>query len=310
MNTDYHIPVMLAECLEGLAIKPNGIYVDVTLGGGGHTKAIASQLTTGKVYAFDQDIDAIQLTPATATIQPIQSNFSYIQKFLKLYGITQIDGLLADLGVSSHQIDTPARGFSYRYPQEPLDMRMANGAQVTAATILNTYSENDLHKLFGMYGEVKNAKTLAQAVVRARVQKEFVIIQDLLDAIGHLVPFKVRAKYLAQVFQALRIEVNQEMQVLEQMLVQAADLLKPGGRLVVMAYHSLEDRLVKNFVQKGKFKGEVEKDMFGNDIKPFDLVHRKALVATDLEIGINNRARSAKLRVAERIASKWQKTVS
>jgi 16S rRNA (cytosine1402-N4)-methyltransferase len=310
MTTDYHIPVMLSECLEGLNILPNGIYVDVTLGGGGHTRAIAERLIGGKVYSFDQDLEAIERTPSSDRIQTIQSNFKNIKKFLRLYGVTKIDGLLADLGVSSHQIDTPERGFSYRYPEEKLDMRMASDGELTAAIILNTYSEADLHKLFGIYGEIKNAKTVAAAVVRNRIQKEYAIIQDLLDAIGHLVPFKLRAKYLAQVFQALRIEVNQEMAVLEEMLIQSVELLKPGGRLVVMAYHSLEDRLVKNFVQKGKFKGDVEKDLFGNDIKPFDLVVRKAIIATDEEIARNNRARSAKLRIAERIESKWRKIQS
>jgi 16S rRNA (cytosine1402-N4)-methyltransferase len=310
MNTDYHIPVMLKECLEGLNIKPNGIYIDVTLGGGGHTRAIAGQLVTGKVYAFDQDIDAINRTPSDSKIQTIQSNFNNIKKFMRFYGISQIDGLLADLGVSSHQIDTPERGFSYRFPEEKLDMRMSSEAELTAAKILNTYTEGDLHKLFGIYGEIKNAKTLAAAVVRARISKPYEIIQDLIDAINHLIPFKLRAKYLAQVFQALRIEVNQEMAVLEEMLMQSSELLKPGGRLVVMAYHSLEDRLVKNFVQKGKFRGEVEKDLYGNDIKPFDLVERKAITASEEEIALNNRARSAKLRIAERIESKWQRTVS
>ncbi len=304
----YHVPVLLSECLDGLNINPEGIYVDVTLGGGGHTMAIAALLTTGKIYSFDQDDEAIANVEPTEKVQPIKANFQNIKKFLRLYGVTKIDGLLADLGVSSHQIDTPERGFSYRFPEEKLDMRMNPEAELNAAIILNQYSEDALHKMFGMYGEVKNAKTLGLAIVRARVQKEFETIQDLLDAIGHLVPFKIRAKYLAQVFQALRIEVNQEMQVLEDMLMHTADLLKPGGRLVVMSYHSLEDRLVKNFIQKGKFKGDVEKDLYGNDIKPFEIVGRKPIVANEQELAVNNRARSAKLRVAERIESKWQRT--
>ena len=304
----YHVPVMLSECLEGLNIKPDGIYVDVTLGGGGHTMAIAARLTTGKLYSFDQDDEALANVTASDVLQPIKANFQNIKKFLRLYGVSKIDGLLADLGVSSHQIDTPERGFSFRFPEEKLDMRMNADSEITAATILNTYSEEELHKMFGIYGEIKNAKTLGLAVVRARVQKEYETIQDLLDAIGHLVPFKVRSKYMAQVFQALRIEVNQEMQVLEDMLMQSAELLKPGGRLVVMSYHSLEDRLVKNFVQKGKFKGDVEKDMFGHDIKPFDVIGRKPVMASEQEIAQNNRARSSKLRVAERIESKWQRT--
>lgn len=306
--SEYHIPVMLSECLEGLNINPEGIYVDVTLGGGGHTRAIAEKLTTGKIYAFDQDDEALAQTPASDKIQPIKSNFSNIRKFLRLYGVTKIDGLLADLGVSSHQIDTPERGFSYRFPEEKLDMRMSASVEITAATILNSYNEAQLHKMFGMYGEIKNAKTLSASVVRARIQKEYVIIQDLIDAIEHLIPYKLRAKYLAQVFQALRIEVNQEMQVLEEMLYQTAEIIKPGGRLVVMSYHSLEDRLVKNFVQKGRFRAEVEKDLYGNDIKPFEVINRKPIEASEEEVLRNKRARSAKLRVAERIESKWQRT--
>lgn len=304
----YHIPVMLSECLEGLNINPEGIYVDVTLGGGGHTMAIAEKLTTGKLYSFDQDDEAIANVTPSAVLQPVKSNFKNIKKFLRLYGVTKIDGLLADLGVSSHQIDTPERGFSYRYPEEKLDMRMSADSALDAAQILNSYSESDLHKMFGMYGEIKNAKTLAAAIIRGRVEKEFVIIQDLLSSVEHLIPYKTRAKYLAQVFQALRIEVNAEMSVLEEMLMHTADLLKPGGRLVVMSYHSLEDRLVKNFVQKGRFKGDVEKDMYGHDIKPFEVVGRKPVMASEQEVLENKRARSAKLRVAERIESKWQRT--
>lgn len=298
MDKEYHIPVMLDECLEGLAIDPTGIYVDVTLGGGGHSRAIAEKLTTGTLYSFDQDDDAINNIKGFDGIVPVKSNFRHLKKYLRMHGVKQIDGLLGDLGISSHQIDTPERGFSYRFPEEALDMRMSQDGDLTAAQVLNAYSEKDLHKIFGIYGEIKNAKSLAAAVVRYRVGREYVIIQDLLDATDDLISKKFRSKYLAQVFQALRIEVNQEMKALEEMLLQTAEVIKPGGRLVVMSFHSLEDRLVKNFIQKGKFKGDVESDFYGNKIKPFDAVTRKPVMATDQEIAENKRSRSAKLRIA------------
>lgn len=298
MDKGYHIPVMLEECLEGLAIDPTGIYVDVTLGGGGHSRAIAGQLTTGRLYSFDQDDDAINNIKGFEGIEPIKSNFRHLKKYLRMHGVKQVDGLLADLGISSHQIDTPERGFSYRFPQEALDMRMSQQGDLTAAYVLNSYSEKDLHKIFGIYGEIKNAKSLAAAVVRYRVGRQYVIIQDLLDATEDLISKKFRSKYLAQVFQALRIEVNQEMKALEEMLLQTAEVIKPGGRLVVMSFHSLEDRLVKNFIQKGKFKGDVESDFYGNKIKPFDVLTRKPVMATHQEIAQNKRSRSAKLRIA------------
>ena len=298
--SEYHIPVMLKECLDGLNIRPDSVYVDVTLGGGGHTMAIAARLTTGKLYSFDQDDEALANVTASDVLQPIKANFQNIKKFLRLYGVSKIDGLLADLGVSSHQIDTPERGFSFRFPEEKLDMRMNADSEITAATILNTYSEGDLHKMFGIYGEIKNAKTLGLAVVRARVQKEYDTIQDLLDAIGHLVPFKVRSKYMAQVFQALRIEVNQEIEVLERFLNQMADVIKPEGRLVVMSYHSLEDRLVKNYMKRGSIEGEIKKDFYGNVLKPFDELVRHPITPNEEELELNTRSRSAKLRIAVR----------
>ena len=307
-TNDYHIPVMLKVCVEALDIKSDGIYVDVTLGGGGHTREILSYLKDGKLYSFDQDDEALANVETSATLQPVKSNFRNIKKFLRFYGVSQVDGLLADLGVSSHQIDAPERGFSFRFPQEKLDMRMSQDAELTAADVLNTYSESDLHKIFGIYGELKNAKSLSAAVVRGRVGEGYLIIQDLLDAIDDVVSKKVRSKYLAQVFQALRIEVNEEMKALEEMLVQAAEVLKPGGRLVVMSYHSLEDRLVKRFIQKGKFSGQVEKDFYGNDIKPLKGVTRKPVMANEEEVLRNKRARSAKLRVAEKVENEWQKT--
>ena len=302
---------MLQECIDGLEIKPEGIYVDVTLGGAGHSRLIASKLTTGTLYSFDQDDDAIANASGIENLVPVQANFEHIKKYLRLNGVTKVDGILADLGVSSHQIDCPERGFSYRYPEEKLDMRMSNQISLTAADVLNEYSEHELHKIFGIYGELKNAKSLAAAVVRGRVGNGYETIQDFLDATEDFISKKTRAKYLAQVFQALRIEVNQEMQVLEEMLYQTADVLNPGGLLVVMSYHSLEDRLVKNFIQKGKFKGEVEKDFYGNPIKPFEQVTRKPVTATEDEIARNKRARSAKLRIAKRInEDKWQRTQS
>lgn len=308
-NNDYHIPVMLQECIDGLEIKPEGVYVDVTLGGAGHSRLIASKLTTGTLYSFDQDDEAIANASGIDNLIPVKANFAHLRKFLRLHGVTKVDGILADLGVSSHQIDCPERGFSYRYPEEKLDMRMSTQISLTAADVLNTYSEQELHKIFGIYGELKNAKSLASAVVRGRISSEYVIIQDFLDATEDFISTKTRAKYLAQVFQALRIEVNQEMAVLEEMLFQTAEVLNPGGLLVVMSYHSLEDRLVKNFIQKGKFKGELEKDFYGNPIRPLEQVNRKLIVASDTEIARNKRARSAKLRIARRIdEDKWQRT--
>jgi len=300
---------MLNECIDALNIDPKGVYVDVTLGGAGHSSLIASKLSGGTLYSFDQDDEALENASGIESLEPIKSNFKHLKKQLRLKGVKQIDGLLADLGISSHQIDCPERGFSYRYPEEKLDMRMSSSGELTAADVLNTYSEADLHKIFGIYGELKNAKSLAQAVVRERVQGEYVTISDFLTAIDGLISTKFRAKYLAQVFQALRIEVNKEMEALEIMLEQAAEVLKPGGRLVVMSYHSLEDRLVKSFIQKGKFKGQLEKDFFGNPIKPLEAVNRKPILATEEEVLSNKRARSAKLRVAERIEEdQWQKT--
>lgn len=308
-NSSYHIPVMLQQCIEGLEIKPGGTYVDVTLGGAGHSRLIASKLTTGTLYSFDQDDEAIVNASGIENLVPVKANFGHLKKFLRLNGVKKVDGILADLGVSSHQIDCPERGFSYRYPEEKLDMRMSTQISLTAADVLNTYSEKDLHKIFGIYGELKNAKGLASAVVRGRVSQDYEVIQDFLDAAEGFISVKTRAKYLAQVFQALRIEVNQEMHVLEEMLFQSAEVLNPGGLLVVMSYHSLEDRLVKNFIQKGKFKGELEKDFFGNPIRPLEQVNRKLITASDEEIATNKRARSAKLRIARRIEEEeWQRT--
>lgn len=302
MGDEYHVPVMLKECIEGLEINPEGIYVDVTFGGGGHSKAILEKLTTGKLYGFDQDQDtkanADKLNHPNFTL--IEANFRYLKKYLRLHGITQVDGILADLGISSHQINTPERGFSTRFDAE-LDMRMNQMGSVTAKNIINEYSEHDLHKIFGMYGEIKNAKSLAQQVVRARASKSLNTVYELKDAVRSLVKKGEENKYFAQMFQALRIDVNDELKTLEEMLIGTAEVLKPGGLLVVMSYHSLEDRLVKNFIQKGKFHGDVEKDFYGNILKPLEAVNKKLIEASEEEVAINNRARSAKLRIARKL---------
>ncbi|WP_412469341.1 16S rRNA (cytosine(1402)-N(4))-methyltransferase RsmH [Pedobacter sp. KLB.chiD] len=301
MENSYHVPVMLQPCIDGLNIKPDGVYVDVTFGGGGHSKEILKHLgPKGRLIAFDQDPDAQANIPADERFVFIDQNFGFLKNNLRLKGFRQVDGILADLGVSSHQFDVPGRGFSIRHNAD-LDMRMDQHRELTAAEILNTYSEDKLHKIFGIYGEVKNAKSLARAIVTSRLERPFTDINSLKSAISAYIPKGKENKYLAQVFQALRIEVNAEIQVLEDFLQQAAEVLKPGGHLVVMSYHSLEDRPVKNFMAKGKFQGEVEKDFFGNQQKPFNVITRKAIVATDEEIAQNNRARSAKLRIAEKI---------
>lgn len=296
---EYHIPVMLDPCIEGLAIDPNGVYVDLTFGGGGHSREILSKLEKGHLYAFDQDIDAEENVPDSPKITFIQANFRDFKKYLKLYGVKEVDGILADLGISSHQIDEPSRGFSTRF-EGKLDMRMGGDIKLTAREILNTYEESRLHKIFGIYGEVKNARTLAQAVVSQRAIKPFETTTEFKAFLQRYAPKGKEFKYFAQVFQALRIEVNDEMGALEDMLTQSVDVLKKDGRLVVMSYHSLEDRMVKNFINKGKFQGEVEKDFFGNLIRPLEPLTRGALVADENEVSQNPRARSAKLRIAKR----------
>ncbi len=291
---------MLGPCIEGLAIDPNGIYVDLTFGGGGHSSEILKQLDKGHLYGFDQDSDAEANVPDDARFTFIQANFRDFRKYLRLYGVQQVDGILADLGISSHQIDEPTRGFSTRFEGD-LDMRMSSEMDICAKEVLNTYEESKLHKIFGIYGEIKNAKTLAQAVVSERTMKPFSTTEGFKELLKRFAPRGKEFKYFAQVFQALRIEVNDEMGALEDMLKQTVEALKPDGRLVIMSYHSLEDRLVKNFLAKGKFQGEVEKDFYGNLIRPLEPVTRKALIASPEEIQQNNRARSAKLRIAKRL---------
>jgi len=296
----YHVPVMLQECIEALNIKPDGVYVDVTFGGGGHSREILKHLgPKGRLIAFDQDPDALNNVIDDPRFVLVHQNFRFIKNYLRLEGVKQVDGVLGDLGVSSHQFDAADRGFSIRFDAD-LDMRMDQVADLDAKKVVNTYSEEDLHRIFGMYGEVQNAKSLAKTIVTARLTKEIQTVADLKEVIKKLVPRGKEHKYHAQVFQALRIEVNRELEALQEFLLQTVNVLKEGGRLVIMSYHSLEDRLVKNFMLKGKFKGEVEKDFFGNEIKPFKVLTRKAITATDEELGLNNRSRSAKLRVAER----------
>lgn len=295
------MPVLLQECIDGLAIKPNGVYVDVTFGGGGHSREILKHLgADGVLIAFDQDPDAQRNKIDDPRFHFVDQNFSYLKNNLRLLGFKQVDGILADLGVSSHQFNEPERGFSTRFDAD-LDMRMDQQRELTAAKVLNTYTEEGLHRIFGLYGEVQNAKSLARTIVTARLDEPIQTLSGFKNIIAAHIPRGKEHKYMAQVFQALRIEVNAEIEVLERFLEQTAEVLKPGGRLVVIAYHSLEDRPVKNFLTKGKFKGEVEKDFFGNDQKPFNAITRKAIVASAEELASNSRSRSAKLRIGERL---------
>jgi 16S rRNA (cytosine1402-N4)-methyltransferase len=295
----YHNPVMLQESLEGLKIQPGGIYIDATFGGGGHSKAILSRLKEGKLYAFDQDEDAHAQAFEHPNLIFTRANFQYIEQYLKLFQVRGADGLLADLGISSHQIDEPTRGFSTRW-DGPLDMRMNTQSGQTAADVVNNYSDADLHKILGMYGELRNARTLAGAIVKARAKHKISTTEELKRVINPFAPKGKEFKYQAQVFQALRIEVNQELQALEKLLEQCARILKPGGRLVVMSYHSLEDRMVKHYMQTGNTEGNLQKDLYGNIMRPFEPVTRKPLEATPEEVAANPRARSVRFRIAER----------
>ena len=297
----YHIPVMLNECMEGLAIKPDGVYVDVTFGGGGHSKEILSRLgEKGTLYGFDQDADAENNIPEDDRFVFVRSNFRYLSNFMRFRGETEIDGLLADLGVSSHHFDDKDRGFSFRF-QGMLDMRMNTRAGKTAADILNTYTEEALSTLFYLYGELKNSRKLASVIVKARETKPLETTDEFLALITPYIGKDKEKKMLAQVFQALRIEVNDEMRALREMLQQAMRLLKPGGRLVVMTYHSLEDRLVKNFFKSGNFEGTISQDFFGNIQSPFRLINNKVITPSSEEVEVNPRSRSAKLRIAEKL---------
>lgn len=300
ITNSYHVPVLLSESLEGLAIQPKGIYVDVTFGGGGHSREILSRLAPeGHLYGFDQDADAEHNVPSDDRFTFVRSNFRYLYNFMRYYGRQgQVDGLLADLGVSSHHFDDQARGFSFRFDGD-LDMRMNTRAGKTAADVVNQYSEGELANLFHLYGELKASRKLASTLVKARAEHPIVTIGDFLEVIKPFVGKDKEKKFLAQAFQALRIEVNDEMSALKAMLQGSLRVLKPGGRLVVITYHSLEDRLVKNFLKAGNFEGKSEQDFFGNQQSPFRLINNKVIVPTAEEIERNPRARSAKLRIAE-----------
>ncbi len=298
----YHESVLLEECIEGLNIRPDGVYVDVTFGGGGHSKAILAKLgEKGKLYAFDQDPDAKKNAQAIddKRLTFIEANFRYIKKYLRLYGVKKVDGILADLGISSHQIDEPSRGFSIRF-DGALDMRMNQKAELSAYQVINEYPEEKLHKIFGMYGEIKNAKTLAAAINTARANAPIETTAALKAILEQNAPKFKEFKYFAQVFQAIRIEVNQELEVVEEFLAQTPELLRDAdSRLCVITFHSLEDRLVKNFIKAGNFSGELQKDIiFGTVTKPLEAVTRKPIEASPDELARNNRSRSAKLRIA------------
>jgi 16S rRNA (cytosine1402-N4)-methyltransferase len=299
INTDYHIPVMLQPCLDGLNIQPNGTYVDVTFGGGGHARAIFEQLApNGKLIVFDQDPDARNNAWEASNFHFIPANFAFLRNHLRALGMPQVDGIIADLGVSSHQFDTAQRGFSIR-ENAPLDMRMNRNGGQSAAALIATADEQKLAAILYEYGELRNSRALAAALVRQRDNAPILTTFDLIKALERFAPKFKDHKFYAQVFQAFRIEVNQEMQVLKDFLEQAAQVLKPDGRLVVMSYHSLEDRLVKNYMKRGSFSGEIEKDFFGNVQKPLTEVNRHPIVADAQECERNSRARSAKLRIAK-----------
>lgn len=296
----YHEPVLLKESIEGLNINPKGIYVDATFGGGGHSREILKKLTQGKLFAFDQDEEAAKNAIDDARFVLINQNFTNLKTLMKLHNVISLDGLLADLGVSSHQFDSSERGFSIRFDSE-LDMRMDKNTKLTAKKIINTYTEKDLKRIFFLYGEVKNATKLSGLIVKARKDKKINTVNEFKKVIEPCVPKGKQNKYYAQVFQALRIEVNDELNALKDLLTQCEDVLQTGGRLAVISYHSLEDRIVKNFIKTGRFKGEVKKDFYGNPIVSFRAINRKPIRPTDKEIERNNRARSAKLRIAEKL---------
>lgn len=300
--TDYHVPVMLNECIEALNIISDGIYVDVTFGGGGHANLILSKLNDkGTLVAFDQDEDAKRNIPKDKRLVFIDQNFRFLKNHLQYQELLPVDGLLADLGVSSHQFDVDERGFSFRFPEAKLDMRMSSAQKIDASLILNTYTEAQLADIFYYYGELKQSRAISRQIVSSRGVKPFETVSDLMGALQTFAPKFKDYKFWAQVFQALRIEVNQELDVLKQFLMQCKEVISQHGRLVIMSYHSLEDRLVKNFINTGNFEGETEKDFYGNIIRPFAPVGKKMMTASAEEVERNPRARSAKLRIAEKL---------
>lgn len=296
----YHNPVLLNECIQGLDVKPGGIYVDVTFGGGGHSRSILSKLNGGKLFAFDQDESANVNDLNQQGFKLINANFRYLKNFLKIEQVTKIDGLLADLGVSSYQFDVATRGFSTRFDGQ-LDMRMNTNSNLSAKDVVNDYSEDDLANLFFKYGELNNSRRIANKIKEAREVSEINTTSELRNVISGLVSENRRNRFLARVFQAIRIEVNDEITALKEMLLSAVDLLNPNGRLVILSYHSLEDRLVKNLMKRGNISGKIEKDFFGNPTKMLREINRKVIVASESEIKENSRARSARLRIAEKI---------
>tara|TARA_B100000902_G_scaffold291578_1_gene277936 strand:+ start:6679 stop:7575 length:897 start_codon:yes stop_codon:yes gene_type:complete len=296
----FHKPVLLEECITGLNIKSSGIYVDATFGGGGHSKSIIKKIQKGKVYAFDQDQDANINTPTSNCFKLINSNFRYLKQFLKLEGVEKIDGLLADLGVSSFQIDQAERGFSIRNKAE-LDMRMNQNSLLTALNIINDYSENDLADIFYRYGDLTNSRNIASEIVKVRSEKKIITTTDLIETVSHLTIYKKRNQFLARIFQAIRIEVNDEISALKEMLDSAVEMLNKHGRIVVISYHSLEDRIVKNLFKRGNTSGVLNKDLYGNVDRSLRQINKNVIRPTEKEIILNKRSRSAKLRIAEKI---------
>lgn len=296
----YHIPVLLDECMQGMNLKPEGIYVDVTFGGGGHSKEILRRGDKSiHLYSFDQDEDAEKNIVDDKRFTFVRSNFRYLYNFLRYHGVEQVDGILADLGVSSHHFDDSERGFSFRFDSK-LDMRMNKRAGITASDIVNNYDEERLANIFYLYGELKNSRKLASTIVKARNERTIITTGDFMNIVKPLFGREREKKELAKVFQALRIEVNQEMEALKEMLQAATEALKPGGRLVVITYHSLEDRMVKNLMKTGNIEGKAEQDFFGNIRTPFKLINNKVITAGQEELANNPRSRSAKLRIAEK----------
>ena len=296
---EYHNPVLLHECIKGLNIKPTGIYVDVTFGGGGHSKLILKNLNGGTLYAFDQDKNAHKNALPEDAFKLINANFRHIKNFLRMEGVRKIDGLLADLGVSSHQFDVAERGFSIRFDGE-LDMRMNTNSSLSAKQVVNEYGQEQLANVLFKYGELRNSKAIAREIIIARDIETIVTTNQLIEVVEKMEPKKKRNQFLARIFQAIRIEVNDEIKALEEMLLDAVDMLNEGGRLVVLSYHSLEDRMVKNLMKKGNIEGNLKKDFFGNPVKDLKEVNRKVIVATEEQIAKNTRARSARLRIAEK----------
>jgi len=300
MEKVYHIPVLLKESVDALDIKPSGIYVDVTFGGGGHSKEILKRIENGKLIAFDQDKDVEENLINDERFIFVGHNFKFLKNFLKYHHIEKVDGILADLGVSSHHLDSPERGFSFRFNGE-LDMRMNRNADFTAADLLNTYSKDRLQSIFKEYGEIHNPGKLAETIESYRYKNELKTIFQFTEAIKVCIPKHEPNKFLAQVFQSMRMEVNKEVESLKLLLNQTVETLNLGGRLVCISYHSLEDRLVKNFMRSGKFEGDIEKDLYGNSLTPFEIITKKAITPSESELEQNSRSRSAKLRVAKKV---------